>query len=79
MSNCKHPIWKYMGAYYWVGDKYEQRHKCIDCGHEERDVPVGGVMIGHAPGECDVCDRGAEVIPAEQRARWAELTTEQRS
>lgn len=77
---CKHPIFQYMGAHYW-GDYNsdgaavrEQRHRCIDCGHEERDVPDGSVMVGHAPGECPVCDKFAELLPEIEKARWIQLT-----
>ena len=74
---CTHPIFEYMGGHNCNGERFEQRHRCIDCGHEERDVPDGSVMVGHAPGECTVCDREAETIPPEQKARWIALTAEQ--
>lgn len=77
---CPHAIWRYCGADYW-GDYdetgnaiHEQRHQCIDCGREERDVPCGAVMVGHAPGECRVCDKAASSLSPEQRDRWINLT-----
>jgi len=75
---CGHQIFAYMGADYWEDGKYEQRHRCIDCGHQELDVPSGAVMIGHAPGECDVCDRNAKILPGEQVERWKQLTAARR-
>ncbi len=84
MADCAHPIWEYLGAEYW-GDYdsdgaaiREQRHRCIDCGCEERDVPEGSVMIGHAPGECGACDRNAVALPVKQHDRWIKLTQRER-
>ena len=76
-DKCQHQIFSYMGGGYWCGE-YGQRHKCIDCGHEEKDVPHGSVMIGHAPGECEVCDRHAKTLPPEQTERWKLLTAQRR-
>lgn len=74
-AECQHPIFEYMGVHFW-GDntEREQRHKCIDCGHEERDVPDGSVMLGHAPGECSTCDKFAAVLSEADRQRWIDLT-----
>lgn len=78
MTECKHPIWLYMGADYWVaGEDRQQRHKCIDCGHEERDVPDGAVLVGHRPGECRLCTTAAAMLSDEDRQRWLDLTAEQ--
>ena len=84
MSDCAHPIWRYLGSEY-RGDRDErgrpqrtQRHVCIDCGMEQRDVPSGAVMIGHAPGECACCDSAASALSEEQRSRWIRLTKERR-
>ena len=80
MAECLHPIFRYMGAPNWnaEAERFEQRHRCVDCGHEERGVPAGSVMIGHAPGECWVCDQTAATLPADQRERWINMTAEQR-
>ena len=76
---CTHPIFIYLGAHVWdEGGEREQRHRCADCGHVERNVPNGSVMVGHAPGECSVCDKHAEMIPSEQKARWIEMNAQQR-
>jgi hypothetical protein len=85
MPDCPHLIWEYMGADYWGtydsdgAAVREQRHRCLDCGHEERDVPQDSVMVGHAPGECKVCDQNAGMLPAEQCDRWMKLTRDRRS
>ena len=81
MSKCSHPIFSYMGGDNWNAEheRYEQRHRCIDCVHEVRDVPGGSVMVGHAPGECGVCDRFAVLLPDELRNKWIQLTTERRA
>lgn len=84
-DNCLHPIWEYLGISYWGAHDAdgrpikEQLHRCIDCGKKERDVPDNAVMLGHAPGECDVCDKYAAVILPEQRDRWIELTEQRRA
>lgn len=79
-QRCQHPIFRYLGADRWFeGGEYEQRHRCIDCAHEERGVPSGSVMVGHAPGECSECDRYALELPADQRERWIRLNEEQRT
>ena len=82
---CTHPIWLYLGYEFWGNYNpegvavREQRHQCIDCGRQERDVPENAVMIGHAPGECPTCDKYAAIIPPEQRDRWIELTERRRT
>ena len=80
MTKCTHPIFRYMGGNIWnaAAGRLEQRHKCIDCGHEEKNVPDGAIMVGHAPGECGECDRFAALLPDEQRERWVRLTAEGR-
>ena len=85
VTTCKHPIWRYLGVHHW-GDYdadgvaiREQRHMCIDCGNQERDVPDGCVMIGHAPGECCSCDKNAALLAPEVQRRWIELTERGRS
>lgn len=79
VETCAHPIFIYLGAGHRGPDGLrEQRHRCVDCGHEERDVSEGSVMVGHAPGECSVCDKYAETIPSEQKARWIEMNAQQR-
>ena len=74
-DDCKHPIWEYLADY----SLRNGGHKCVDCGRVENDVPKGSVMVGHAPGECGVCDAAAAELPPEQAERWKELTEERRS
>ena len=74
MTDCTHPIWQYLTC-----GRLPQRHRCIDCGKEKEYVPDGAVMIGHAPGECDVCDRNSSIVSADQRERWITLTMERRA
>ncbi len=76
---CEHPIWEYLGGDHpREGGGTGQLHRCVDCLLEEQDVPEGSVMIGHAPGECDVCDRNARELPVADRRRWVELTEQRR-
>lgn len=72
-DTCTHPLWRYMSC-----GQLPQRHECFDCGKEAEYIPDGGVLIGHAPGECDVCDKTAELLPPEQKQRWIKLTQEGR-
>ena len=78
--DCKCPIFEYLGGHHLRPDnKIGQLHRCIDCGRKEGEVPAGSVMVGHAPGECSVCDEEAKKLPPKQKERWIRLTEEDRS
>ena len=74
MADCKHPIWIYLSF-----GQHPQRHKCVDCDEEAEYVPNGSVMIGHAPGECNTCDKYAAALPSKDKTRWIEMTNARRT